>query len=168
MSFMGDSTAEPPDDEFQDWDDLDSTFSDQDEFSIGQALTNNQECENQEEKKEESEDEVQKNVEANLVAEELEVPRKLPCRRRWRPPRRNPLGMAGFTCQVLLPVWCAMVAADTEANHFESADLEMLQHVAGREPGKTVVPPGEVQTSGRTKPRCVDPCRPGRARLIFA
>ena len=37
-----------------------------------------------------------------------------------------------------------------EAEHFETADLEMLQQVAGPEQGKTVVPLGEVrQAVGR-------------------
>ena len=148
-SSMGDSTAEPPDDEFQDFEDLESTFSDQDEFNIGPAIANDQERdheeENKEENKEESEDAVQNNLEVDLVGEEFEVPRKRPHCRRWRPPRLDPLGMAGFTCQVLLPIWCAMAAVNVEAEHFESADLEMLQQVAGPEPGKTVVPPGEVR-----------------------
>ena len=43
---------------------------------------------------------------------------------------------------MLSPVWCAMAAMKVEAEHFETADLEMLQQVAGPEPGKTVVPPG--------------------------
>ena len=53
--------------------------------------------------------------------------------------------MADFTCRVLLPVWCAMAAMNVEGEHFDTADLEMLHQVAGPEPGKTVVPPGEVR-----------------------
>lgn len=76
----------------------------------------------------------------------FEVPRKSPRRRRWRTPRRNPLGMAGFTCHVLLPFWCAMAAtAGEETYHFENTDLEMLQQVAGPELGKSIVPPEEIR-----------------------
>ena len=145
-SLMGDSTAEPPEDEFQDWDDLDSTFSVDDEFNIGSPITDDPEAENDEVKGQESEEEIKKDAEADLVGDEFEVPRKSPRRRRWRTPRRNPLGMAGFTCHVLLPFWCAMAAtAGEETYHFENTDLEMLQQVAGPEPGKSIVPPEEIR-----------------------
>ena len=66
-------------------------------------------------------------------------------RRRRRPPRRNPLGIAKFICQFLLPAWCAISNMNVEAQHLEIPDLEMLQQIAGPEPGKTVVPPSEVR-----------------------
>ena len=74
--------------------------------------------------KEESENAFQNSVEVDIIEEEVEVPLKRPRRRHWRPSRRNPLGMADFTCRVLLPVWCAMAAMKVEAEHFESADFE--------------------------------------------
>ena len=49
----------------------------------------------------------------------------------------------------MLPFWCGMMAFSSDAcavmtvipAHMESGDMEMLQQVAGPEPGKTVVPP---------------------------
>ena len=43
-----------------------------------------------------------------------------------------------------MPGLCAMLAT-AEIPHLESSDLELLQHVAGPEPGKTVVPPGDIR-----------------------
>ena len=146
---MGDSTADPSDDEFQDCEDFDSTFSDDDEFPIGPASANDQELSHKEKDKEDNQEELenafQSNLEVNKAGEFFEVPSKRPRRRHWRPSRRDPLGIADFICLVLLPVLCAMAAVKVEAEHFEMADLEMLQQVAGPEPGKTVVPPGEVR-----------------------
>ena len=45
----------------------------------------------------------------------------------------------------MLPAWCAMLAHDPSAQHFEADELELLQQVAGPEPGKSVVPPQEVR-----------------------
>ena len=53
--------------------------------------------------------------------------------------------MANFTCQFLLPAWCAFAAKNVEEKHLETIDLEMLQQIAGPEPGKTVVHPSEVR-----------------------
>ena len=38
---------------------------------------------------------------------------------------------------------------NVEAQHLEIPDLEMLQQIAGPEPGKTVVPPSEVRQAVR-------------------
>ena len=79
-----------------------------------------------------------------LPEEDFDEPLPRLPRRRRRPPRRNPLDMANFTCQFLLPAWCAIAAMNVEAQHLEIPDLEMLQQIAGPEHGKTVVPPSEV------------------------
>jgi hypothetical protein len=46
----------------------------------------------------------------------------------------------------MVPTLCALIAVTAEATpHMESDQLELLQQVAGPEPGKTVVPPEEVR-----------------------
>ncbi len=49
----------------------------------------------------------------------------------------------------LLPLWCAMsVMAPASAEkdqHLETVDLELLQQLAGPEPGNTIVPPQEIR-----------------------
>ena len=106
---MGDSTTDPSDDcaEFE------STYSDDDEFPIGPASANEQELSHKEKTKEvnteDSENAFQNNLEVDIAGEDFEVPSKRPRRRHWRPSRRDPFGIADFTCRVLLPVWCAMV-----------------------------------------------------------
>ena len=80
----------------------------------------------------------------DIVGDEGEVVQKMSRRRpRLQTRRRNPHGMARFVC-AMLPAWCAMMAANADGQLFENIDLQILQQIAGPEPGKTLVPPGEV------------------------
>ena len=57
--------------------------------------------------------------------------------------------MAGFACRILLPVLCAMAAAE-HSLHWEDLDRETIQQLAGPEAGKAVVAPGVVrQAAGK-------------------
>ena len=118
---------------------FESTFSDDDEFPIGPERADDQEPIPEEEDRD-----------VDITGEDFDELIRTLHRRRRRPLRRNRFDMENFTCRLLLPAWCAIAAMKVEAEHFETADLQMLQQVAGPEPGKTVVPPGEVrQAVGR-------------------
>ena len=83
------------------------------------------------------------------LEDEVHPPAKKPKRRFYRPARRNPFGMARLVCH-LLPAFCLMTAMPVMAmesvdTHLESIDLDLLQQIAGPEPGKTVAPPPEVR-----------------------
>ena len=77
------------------------------------------------------------------VDEEVEPVLTRP-RRRRRGPRRDPLGMARFTCMILLPALCAMAAAE-DSDHWEDLDRETLQQLAGPEAGKSVIAPSVIR-----------------------
>jgi len=84
-------------------------------------------------------------AEAEVQAdEEVEVSRRRR-RRGRRAPRRDPMGMARFVTY-MMPAWCAMLAT-VESPHLEAQERDFLQQVAGPEPGKTVVPPGEIRNA---------------------
>ena len=95
----------PTTDPSDECEEFESTFSDDDEFPIGPASTYEQELSHEEENKEvnkdESENAFQNNLEVDIIGEDFEVPSKTPRRRHRRPSRRDPLGMADFTCRVL-------------------------------------------------------------------
>ena len=139
----GESITDPSDDV----EEFESSFTDDDDYPIGPITSEGQaedeepspEGTNQEEKEAEivvAEDELLPYAPPppRLPDDEFDEPLPRLHRRRRRPPRRNPLGMANFTCQFLLPAWCAIAAMNVEEQHLETLDLEMLQQIAGPEP----------------------------------
>lgn len=97
---LGESITEP----FDECEEFESTFSDNDEFPIGTERPDDQELISEEE-----------DQGVDITGEDFdELIRRLH-RRRRRPLRRNPLGMANSTCRFLLPAWCASAAMKVEA-----------------------------------------------------
>eukprot|EP00959_Pyramimonas_sp_CCMP1952_P077871 1627763-Pyramimonas_sp.AAC.1 len=106
---MDDSTVEPPDDDNQEFEDCESEFEDHDVFTIGAGLVDNHEHDGDENKEDdELKGDSHATTEAELVGEEIDAPPRRSRRRRRL--RRDPLGMTSFTCNFVLPMWCAMAA----------------------------------------------------------
>ena len=86
---LGESTTDPSDE----CEEFESTLSDDDEFPIGPDRANDQEPSPEEE-----------DQEVDITGEDFDELLRRLHRRRRRPLRRNPLGMANFTCRYYCPL----------------------------------------------------------------
>ena len=152
----GDSTTDAPN---TDLEDLESTFSFDDDYAIGPLVPSeleedkdtNEEAEQHESLKEEAEHyESLKEEATHEDADDEDVANKTTTQSPRRHRRRRHYGLtARFVAECVIPMWCANAMSGQEL-HMTDLDLNAMQQMqmestSAAEPGKTIVPPEVVR-----------------------